>query len=1437
MPTNNLISSGGRLRKRSNNNLATGRGLCVHTSWFSFSQTTFNQWAAEGVELIRLMFWPRDLETAANTYNQTNLNYIHTSIQRAAAAGIDVVLCPLINSPVWGTNGAEALLRLPNHWLNSSTTPTGPATPFGEFSTASHFDVFTSHGQNYVTKILTEFRDYASVVGFDGCNEPDLPSASKVARGVERQLAWYRAADNGTEKLYFVATTIYSSQDAASTDCDWSAITDWTRVVLQLHVYFAPQSGGDDGFEAIARRLRDSAAGTFWNGSSEATAYTTSSVNAASSFALHFAGFKALAASKGVPWGIGESGVQYFKTTAPERLAWAQHVRDAAIAADAAFFWGWIGADYLTQDDWSSNGNAQGATQFLRPEYAALMAFAPTEPTGSTGSTSSSSIGGAVPTVVGVGAIGVTPNSATASMTATGATLPSGVVAGDLLLMFCGFDTGATTTGLGISTPSGWGDFGVEVSSWPNSVLSTVFFKVAVGGDSVPSPTFTGATTGTTTGGVAQIQVMALRGVDTSSLPTSALAGGNTGNLHSGQQNIGNITGYTPTSPDVLHVLYATKKDDWTSIATPSPTDGLTWTNRIAASTTNSSDAAMVVSTAPMSGAAIAISAKQWIVTGGAAATSVSRAFALKGSTGTAWVRTQGEALGITDSVTPNLQVGGSALTQSVNDSAGVTDATTRALGSARILADTANVSDAPSTSTGYQKSVSDAAGITDGVTPSLTVSSLPKASTLVEDFGDGVVDLAKWRPYGTPDPVEFNGILEVPCTSGYNGYTSVDRFDLIGSSYSIEIVGSPSIGNGSTEQYLYVSTDIGGPASNWHTFNLKNGNLEFLERVGGVDSATTSIVHDPVAHRWWRIAESGGNVLWQTSPSGLPGTWVTRRSKVPSVDLSSTIVDFGTGYLDTEAGPGSAMFDNVNIVKFVSAIGDTATITDSITFTLVRAFSLSDTASITDTQTPSEGLVRSIADTSNVTDGITPSSAFQRSLADTSSITDSLSSAMGLGRVIPDTAGVTDSASADRGIVSSLSDIAGITDQALTATGVGLNLSDNAGITDQLTPVQGLVRILSDTGVLTDLPSTAAAYLRTLSDTADITDSSVVLRVLALVLTDTASISDNLQTAQTIIRAVDDVAGVTDSPSLSAGYFRSLSDTVSVTDQMTAAILILLGLTDTASITDQSSSASTKQLTISDSATLQDVTALVSGWSLLLADGAVLTDSNLSAVGLSRALSDTAQITDSAVSALGLGRVLSDSASIQDTLVGSLALARALSDLAQVTDFIDTDLIIQGVLTHEINDGISITDSVQRTSQIVRILSDLAAVSDDLVTAATKLLLLSDGATLSDAVSPASELQRLIEDAATLSDLLISGLETFLELSDSAEITDELVQSQSRLIVVTDDLIVVDSASTDVDQVIAQALSMSTRDRSLIRLIEAHREALGLVVKDKRST
>lgn len=374
--SNSVYSFDGMLWKTEDNSLL-GPGLNLHTMWFSFPQAAFDNWAAEGVEWVRLLFWPKGIETAPGVYNEVALSYVKESAARAKLAGIKVLLCPFANTPVWGTNGAEAVARLPSHWLNNGgVNPTGPATPFGEFTGDILFNVFCSHAEGYVRHIMQEVAvpdDNVFAMGL--VNEPDCETAGQVQRGTERMLAWLRDEDNGSDKLWFVATGRYSSQSSAAMYNEWSAITVWDNVVLIEHSYAVPQASGDDMYDATTG-VREAPLGKYWNatdnvGSPNATSYSTAHKD---SFLLHFDSHADFAASVGIPWVLEELGVRHNQvgTTAAMRLQWAIDIRDAAQTKRCASVCLWLGTEEFEQDEWGSNNGAP-----MRDDYAAILAFVP----------------------------------------------------------------------------------------------------------------------------------------------------------------------------------------------------------------------------------------------------------------------------------------------------------------------------------------------------------------------------------------------------------------------------------------------------------------------------------------------------------------------------------------------------------------------------------------------------------------------------------------------------------------------------------------------------------------------------------------------------------------------------------------------------------------------------------------------------------------------------------------------------------------------------------------------------------------------------------------------------------------------------------------------------------------------------------------------------
>lgn len=232
--------------------------------------------------------------------------------------------------------------------------------------------------------------------------------------------------------------------------------------------------------------------------------------------------------------------------------------------------------------------------------------------------------------IVGVGALGVTPNSATAAMTATGQTYPAGIEADDVALMFTYFDGGAVVSGMSITAPAGYSQL-VDLPHQANGNMLRIYGKVLDGtedGTAAPSPTFNGGTTGTS-GAVGECRVVVVRDADISAFPGSVLAGVSGGNGFTNQQNMGAIAGFTPTSDNAHVFVFAGKKATFTSIALLTG-DGLTWTEQFESPTTNASDAGMVLNTAPIEGAAVAIANKTFTVTGGSTANGLGIMFAIR---------------------------------------------------------------------------------------------------------------------------------------------------------------------------------------------------------------------------------------------------------------------------------------------------------------------------------------------------------------------------------------------------------------------------------------------------------------------------------------------------------------------------------------------------------------------------------------------------------------------------------------------------------------------------------------------------------------------------------------------------------------------------------------------------------------------------------------
>jgi hypothetical protein len=69
--------------------------------------------------------------------------------------------------------------------------------------------------------------------------------------------------------------------------------------------------------------------------------------------------------------------------------------------------------------------------------------------------------------------------------------------------------------------------------------------------------------------------------------------------------------------------------------------------------------------------------------------------------------------------------------------------------------------------------------------------------------------------------------------------------------------------------------------AGNSLGFWFECGNLYAFTFVNGVESLLATLAYSSTAHRWWRLRESGGVVVWETSPDKV--TWTPAASAAVS--------------------------------------------------------------------------------------------------------------------------------------------------------------------------------------------------------------------------------------------------------------------------------------------------------------------------------------------------------------------------------------------------------------------------------------------------------------------------------------------------------------------------------------------------------------------------
>jgi len=204
-------------------------------------------------------------------------------------------------------------------------------------------------------------------------------------------------------------------------------------------------------------------------------------------------------------------------------------------------------------------------------------------------------------------------------------------------------------------------------------------------------------------------------------------------------------------------------------------------------------------------------------------------------------------------------------------------------------------------------------------------------AEELRDTFTDGVVDPVKWPSnYNTGAgglPTETGGRARVVCDTGFSAFTSDNTYTLADSHTWVQMF-PPAAGGAASEAWaqLLITSSTSGTDVIFEV-NAVTGLLTMAVRVGFFDAGEVQLAYDPVAHRWLRIGEAAGTLVWSTSADGL--TWTSRRTTTSPAWVSDTDLEIQLITHRDSGTPDFAEFDDFNVIPSTLAFAD---LTDTFT-------------------------------------------------------------------------------------------------------------------------------------------------------------------------------------------------------------------------------------------------------------------------------------------------------------------------------------------------------------------------------------------------------------------------------------------------------------------------------------------------------------------------
>lgn len=183
--------------------------------------------------------------------------------------------------------------------------------------------------------------------------------------------------------------------------------------------------------------------------------------------------------------------------------------------------------------------------------------------------------------------------------------------------------------------------------------------------------------------------------------------------------------------------------------------------------------------------------------------------------------------------------------------------------------------------------------------------------SSLSDDFNDGALGAIWSTSYGAVS--ESGGRARILSDTGYPAIKTDAAHTLTGSHVLVEAFPAP-VGDATTAVSSQMSIDSPTAGTRLIIMVVLNlGEIRFHNQTGYWDDSGVTIPYDPVAHRWWRIAESAGTVTMSTSPDGT--TWTDRRTlTTPAWATATDLPLVFMTHRDDGAATNYFEFDNFNL-------------------------------------------------------------------------------------------------------------------------------------------------------------------------------------------------------------------------------------------------------------------------------------------------------------------------------------------------------------------------------------------------------------------------------------------------------------------------------------------------------------------------------------------